>query len=129
MKKQKYRYRYKTKDTVTESTPKKTKTSFSVRQRLILLVSWGLVAVGLYAVLAKFMFVYSLWIFALLFTVCFILYFITAVRVARYTEQGKGESEECIKLIDRGKILLIIMIPLLLVIMYDFVFSTFKMFM
>ena len=96
---------------------------------MYLLLGWSAVAVGLYIVLSQRFFVYSLWFFALLLMVAFVLYFITSVRLSRCVQEGKGESEECKKLIDTGKKLLIFMIPIVFIIIYDFISSTIKMFM
>ncbi len=110
-------------------TERKPKTNFSVRQRMLLLVLWGAVCVGLYVALAKVSFFFSLWIFIIIFLLAFALYFVTGIKISRLADAGKGESEECVKLIDKGKILLIVMVPPLFVIIYDFVSSTIKMFM
>ncbi len=128
MEKKKYKYRKGTKATET-ATKKKTRTNFSVKQRILLLAVWSTVSVGLYAILSTFSFVYSLWFFAVLLMICFLLWFLTGVKVSRCASEKGEDSEEVVKLIDRGKLLLIVMIPLVFIIMYDFISSTFKMFM
>ena len=128
MEKKKYKYRSKRDSKGNLSSKKKPKSSFTAKQRMFLLLVWSVIAVGLYIVLSKVSFVYSLWFFAFLLMLCFVLYFITSVQVSRCMEKYGEDSKEFTKLIDRGKILLILMIPIVFIIMYDFVSSTFKMF-
>ncbi|MBE6705003.1 MAG: hypothetical protein E7583_07045 [Ruminococcaceae bacterium] len=129
MEKKKYKYRKGSKANTEASGKKAPKTRFSVKQRMVLLIVWSALSVGLYFLLAKVSFVYSLWFFALLLMVCFVLWFITGVQVSKYAQEQGEDSEKVVKLIDRGKVLLIVMIPLVFIIMYDFISSTFKMFM
>ena len=127
--KKKYKYKAKRNITACNGEKQKSGTSLSVKKRVYLLLGWSAVAVGLYIVLSQRFFVYSLWFFALLLMVAFVLYFIVSVRLSRCVQEGKGESEECKKLIDTGKKLLIFMIPIVFIIIYDFISSTIKMFM
>lgn len=126
---EKKKYRYRTKINTAAPEKKKPKTNFSVKLRMMLLIVWSIICVGLYILLAKVSFVYSLWFFALLLMICFVLWFITGINVSRCSQEKGEDSKEVIKLIDRSKLLLIVMIPLVFVIMYDFISSTFKMFM
>ncbi|MBR3994556.1 MAG: hypothetical protein IKI97_04660 [Clostridia bacterium] len=126
--KKKYKYKSKRKNIVRNEKDGKSKTSLSVKKRMFLLLGWSAVAVGLYIALSKRFFVYSLWFFAILLMLAFIWYFITGIRVSRCVHEGRGDSQECKKLIDTGKRLLIFMIPIVFIIIYDFISSTIKMF-
>jgi len=129
--KKKYKYRSKTSvpSQTDQDKPRVSKTSVSAKKRIFLLLGWSIVAIGLYLVLSARFVIYTVWFFTLLLLVSFILYFVTGIKIARYAEAGKGESPECTKLVDRGKMLLVFMIPTIFIIMYDFLSSTIKMFM
>lgn len=129
--KKKYKYKYKSdkKDVWDESIPKRPKTSVSVKLRMLLLLVWSVIAVGIYIALSKRTFFFSMWFFAILLAVAFAAYFVIGLRVSKYIRDGKGESDKCIKLIDMGKMLLIFMIPSVFIIIYDFIATTYKMFM
>lgn len=129
--KKKYKYKYKSdkKDVRDESIPKRPKTSVSVKLRMLLLLVWSIIAVGIYVALSKRTFFFSMWFFAILLAVAFAAYFVIGLRVSKYIRDGKGESDKCIKLIDMGKMLLIFMIPSVFIIIYDFIATTYKMFM
>lgn len=111
------------------SMPQRLGTNLSKRLRMFLLLGWSAVAVGIYIALSKVSFIYSLWFFAFLLIAAFIAYFIVGVRVGRYVRLGMDKTEKCTRLVDIGKIILIFMIPVVFIIIYDFVASTYKMFM
>lgn len=127
--KKKYKYKSRRKNIVPDEKGDRARTSLSVKKRMYLLLGWSAVAVGIYIAFAKKSFVYSLWFFAILLMVAFVWYFITGIRVSRCIHDGREDTEECKKLIDTGKRLLIFMIPIVFIIIYDFISSTMKMFM
>lgn len=129
MAKQKYKVRKKADSNKVVPQNNRPKTNFSVKQRMLLLVIWAAVCIGLYFAVAKVSFFFSFWIFIIIFMIAVILYFITSIKVGQLINEGKADSEECTKLTDRGKLLLIVMIPPVFVMIYDFVSSTVKMFM
>ena len=127
--KKKYRYKYKSPSKEVENKPKVAKTNVSVRLRVLLLLVWGIIAIGIYAALSKVSFLWPLRLFVFLLVVSFIAYFIISVRVGKYIREDKGDTEMCRRLIDIGKMLLIFMIPSVFIIIYDFIVTTYKMFM
>lgn len=129
MAKQKYKLRKKAETKVEPTAKKRPKSRFSAKQRMTMLIIWGAVCAGLYAAVSKVMFLMSFRIFVIIFVVAAILYFITGVKLGKLMNDGREDSEEFEKLADRGKLLLIVMIPPLFVMIYDFVSSTIKMFM
>lgn len=111
------------------SAPQKNRTTLSKRLRVSLLLIWSVVAVGIYGAVSRVSVIYSSWFFAFLLIAAFIAYFIVGVGVGRYARRGMSESEQCTRLVDAGKIILIFMIPVVFIIIYDFIASTYKMFM
>lgn len=110
-------------------TSPKSVTNLSKKLRVFMLLGWSVIAVGIYIALNKVSFVYSLWVFAIMLMAAFIGYFAVGVGVGRYVRMGKGDSTECARLVDTGKIILIFIIPVVFIIIYDFFVSTYKMFM
>lgn len=100
----------------------------SAKKRMFLLLGWSAAAVGIYVALSKNHFIYSLWFFAFVLTVSAILYLINEIRLAKCSNLNKENSEEYKKLADRKKYLLIVMIPSVFIIMYDFISSLIKIF-
>lgn len=129
--KKKYRYRYKNTNTEqrTDGNSGKQKTSLSVRFRVILLLVWGALAFGIYTALSAVSTIYSVWLFAGFLAAAFAGYFVISLRVAKYAREGKENCTECISLIDKGKLLLIFMIPTVFIILYDFIVTSVKIFM
>ena len=125
----KYKVKKKSSAAVSDGADKKPKSGFSARQKVLLLLMWGAVCAGLYAALAKISFFFSLYVFVFIFVVAFVMYFITGIKMAKLAKKGDGDSKEFIKLADRSKMLLIIMIPALFVVIFDFIYTTIKLFM
>ncbi|MBR5308076.1 MAG: hypothetical protein IKU43_04845 [Clostridia bacterium] len=105
------------------------KSGLDKKLRVFLLLSWSTIALGIYFALAKVAFIYSLWFFVFVLTVAFAAYCVIDLRMAKYVRDGKADSDECTRLADISKILLIIMIPTVFIIIYDFLSTTIKMFM
>lgn len=128
----KYKYRYSKKSAPTSGKINNAKepsaTGVSAKKRMLLLLGWSAAAVGIYVALSKKHFVYSLWFFAFVLTASAITYLINEIRLEKYSKQNKENSEEYKKLANRKKYLLIVMIPTVFIIMYDFISSLIKIF-
>lgn len=128
----KYKYRYSKKSAPTSAKINEHKepsaTNISAKKRMLLLLGWSSVAVGIYVALSQKHFIYSLWFFAFILTASAILYLINRIKLDKYSNLNQKNSEEYKKLENRGKYLLIVMIPTVFIIMYDFISSLIKIF-
>ena len=105
------------------------KSGLGKKLRVFLLLVWSTIALGIYFAFARVSFIYSLWFFVFILTAALVAYYVLELRMAKYVRDGKADSDECTRLADISKILLIIMIPTVFIIIYDFLSTTIKMFM
>ncbi len=119
------RYRYKFKGS--ERTEEK-QTGISKKNRMMLLLLWSAVAVGLYLAFSKVFALATTQVVEIFLFLGLVLYWISAFRVRKLIKTKGEDAPEIPKLVERGKYCLIFVLPLVFILIYDFIVTTVKSF-
>lgn len=122
------RYRYKFKGTKTEREQEKSKGSFSARTKMLFLIGWSVVAIGIYLASTKYFAITPVVISEVLILLALCGYFINEFRIRGLVKKGDADSKKILKMQDVGKLLLIFTIPLVFILGYDFIVTTLNSF-
>lgn len=119
------RYRYKFKGT--EKKEEK-QTGISKRSRMLLLLLWGVLSVGLYLAFSKTFSLVTTQVIEVLLFAGLVVYWISALRVRKIIKTSGEDAPEIPKFVERGKYCLIFVLPLVFILIYDFIITSVKSF-
>lgn len=122
------RYRYKFKGSNKPEETKKAAGSFSARTKMLFLIGWSIVAIGIYLASTKYFAITPVVILEVLILLALCGYFINEFRIRGLVKKGDADSNKILKMQDTGKLLLIFIIPLVFILGYDFIMTTVKSF-
>lgn len=124
------RYRYKFKGSSAQNEKKEENKRDEKKIRVLYLALWSAISIGLYFAFSKYFATTTIQVCEVLLFSALVLYFAYSVRLNRYlkrstdSEETKNETKE--KFRKREKSVLIFVIPLLFIIMYDFIVVSLK---
>lgn len=122
------RYRYKFKTVQKDEQNREKQTGISKRSRMLLLLLWSVVAVGLYLAFSKVFALATMQVIEVLLFVGLVVYWVCAFRVRRLIKTEGEDAPGILKLVQKGQYALIFVLPLVFILIYDFIVTTVKSF-
>lgn len=108
-------------------TTARAKSSISARMRMVLLLLWGGLCLGLYFGLSRHYAMTPIIVAEILLFLGLCAYFVLGILVHRESVKNGNEGKAMVRLLDKQKAVLIFIIPLIFVIAIDFVITMVKM--
>ncbi len=118
------RYRYKFKGSNKTEQSRKGKGSFAARTKMLFLIGWSIVAIGIYLASTKYFALTPIIVCEVMIFLALCGYFVNEFRIRSIIKKGDADEKTILKMQDRGKLLLIFIIPLVFILGYDFIVTT-----
>ncbi len=122
------RYRYKFKGSTKPEEAPKGKGSFSARTKMLILIGWSVIAIGLYLASTKHFAMTPIIVCEVMIFLALCAYFVNEFRIRSIIKKGDADEKKVLRMQDTGKLLLIFIIPLVFILGYDFIVTTVKAF-
>ena len=122
------KYRYKFKSKPAEAEQKNPKSNLDKKKKMLLLLIWSALAIGLYLFFSQRFVMTTVQVIEVLVFLGLLGYLINIFRIKGANKKEPDNTSKLVKLENTGKYLLIFVLPLIFIILFDFMISSFKMF-
>ena len=122
------KYRYKFKGKPVEAEVENPKSNLDKKKKMLLLLSWSALAVGLYLFFSKRFVMTTVQVCEVLVFLGLALYLVNIFRIRSTNKKEPDNRAKLIKHENFGKYVLIFILPLIFIILFDFIVTSFKMF-
>ncbi len=121
------KYRYKFKGKTVEEKEQTPKSNLHKKKKMLLLMLWSAVAIGLYLAFSRVFAMTTIQVCEALVFLGLLGYLINIFRIRGAVKKEPENVKRIVKLENFGKYLLIFILPLIFIILFDFVVTSFKM--
>lgn len=122
------RYRYKFKNASKNEQNGDKQTGISKKSRMLLLLLWSAVALGLYLGFSRVFALATMQVIEAFLFAGLVLYWVFAFRIRKIIKTKGEDAPEIPKLEEKGKYCLIFVLPLIFILIYDFIVTVVKSF-
>lgn len=122
----KYRFRFKGTNVAEEE--KRTRSDIGKKKKMLLLLIWSVIAIGLYLFFSKLFAMTPAIVCEVMLFLGLFGYLINILLIRRAVKKESDNTKKIVKLENIGMYLLIFVLPLVFIILFDFMISSFKMF-
>ncbi len=118
------RFKVKKRENASEAKPR---SSISARTKMAFLLLWGGLCLGLYLVLSRYYAMTPVIVAEILLFLGLCVYFVLGILIHRESVKNGNEGKDMVRLLDKQKAVLIFIIPLIFVILIDFIITMVRM--
>lgn len=122
------KYRYKFKGKQIEAQPERPKSNLDKKKKMLLLLAWSTLAIGLYLFFSRRFAITTVQVCELIVFWGLAAYLVNIFRIRSTNKKEPDNRAKLIRLENNGKYILIIILPLIFIILFDFLITSFKMF-
>ncbi len=122
------KYRYKFKGKQIEAQAERPKSNLDKKKKMLLLLAWSTLAIGLYLFFSRRFAITTVQVCELIVFLGLAAYLVNIFRIRSTNKKEPDNRAKLIRLENNGKYILIIILPLIFIILFDFLITSFKMF-
>lgn len=122
------KYRYKFKGKQIEAQSERPKSNLDKKKKMLLLLAWSTLAIGLYLFFSKRFAITTVQVCELIVFLGLAAYLVNIFRIRSTSKKEPDNRAKLTRLENLSKYILIVILPLIFIILFDFLITSFKMF-